>query len=107
MGLLLSLSGDCFVTRAAFSAFERLVERIFLFRGSTAPVVGAVLGARPFLGRVLACRCFFPNLFFSRAICLIAFRRNSANTHYREPGLMNFKMPWRVSETSFSKEFDS
>jgi hypothetical protein len=34
-------------------------------RGSTAPVVGATLGARPFFGRVFACRCFLPNRFLS------------------------------------------
>src|ERR1700679_4310990 len=93
MALLLSLSGDCFVTREAFSAAARLVERIFLFRGSTAAVVGAVLGARPFFGRVLACLCFLPNLFFSRAMCLSTFRRNSANTHYRE----DQKKPWFIA----------
>ncbi len=60
-----SLSGDCFVTREAFSAAARLVERIFRLRGSTAPVVGVDLGARPFLGRVLACLCFLPNRFLS------------------------------------------
>src|SRR5439155_26309219 len=71
-----SLSGDCFVTREAFSAAARLVESTFRFRGSTAPVVGVALGARPFLGRVLACLCFLPNRFFPCAICLSAFRRN-------------------------------
>ena len=60
-----SLSGDCFVTREALSAAARLVERIFLFRGSTAPVVGVDFGARPFFGRVLACLCFLPNRFLS------------------------------------------
>jgi hypothetical protein len=65
IALRFSLSGDCFVTREAFSTAARLVERIFRLRGSTAPVVGVDLGARPFLGRVLACLCFLPNRFLS------------------------------------------
>src|SRR5882757_8284352 len=65
-----SLSGDCFVTREAFSAAARFVESTFRFRGSTAPVVGVARGARPFFGRVLACRCFFPNRFLL-SLCAI------------------------------------
>jgi len=60
-----SRSGDCFVTREALSAAARLVESTFRFLGSTAPVVGVALGARPFFGRVLACLCFLPNRFLS------------------------------------------
>ena len=62
---LRSRSGDFFVTREALSTAARLDEITFRFRGSTAPVVGATLGARPFFGRVLACRCFLPNRFLS------------------------------------------
>jgi hypothetical protein len=60
-----SRSGDCLVIREALSAAARLVEKIFRFRGSTAPVVGVALGARPFFGRVDACLCFLPNRFLS------------------------------------------
>ena len=63
MALRFSFSGDCLVIREALSTAARLVERIFRLRGSTAPVVGVDLGARPFFGRVLACRCFLPNRF--------------------------------------------
>src|SRR3984957_18356507 len=74
-----SLSGDCFVTREALSAAARLVESTFRFLGSTAPVVGVDLGARPFLGRVLACLCFFPNRFLSSRCAIIrAFSRRQA-----------------------------
>jgi hypothetical protein len=65
MAFRFSLSGDCFVTREALSAAARLVESTFRFRGSTAPVVGVDFGARPFLGRVLACLCFLPKRFLS------------------------------------------
>src|SRR6202522_2197732 len=65
IALRFSLSGDCFVTREALSAAARLVESTFRFLGSTAPVVGVDFGARPFLGRVLACLCFLPNRFLS------------------------------------------
>src|ERR1700677_3050372 len=65
IALRFSLSGDCFVNSAALSAAARLVESTFRFLGSTAPVVGVDFGARPFLGRVLACRCFLPNRFLS------------------------------------------
>jgi hypothetical protein len=58
-----SFSGDRFGTRFNFSVKALLVESTFLFRGSTAPVVGVAFGARPFFGLVLACRCFLPNLF--------------------------------------------
>jgi hypothetical protein len=65
IALRFSLSGDCFVTLDALSAAARLVESTFRFRGSTAPVVGVALGARPFFGRVDACLCFLPNRFLS------------------------------------------
>jgi hypothetical protein len=62
-----------------------LVESTFRFRGSTAPVVGVALGARPFFGRVLACRCFFPNRFLSsRCAIVVPSRHRSAIIHYRE-----------------------
>src|SRR5271170_1470683 len=77
--LRLSLSGDCFVTREALSAAARLVERIFRFRGSTAPVVGVLFGARPFLGRVLACRCFLPNRFLSSRLATEIFQLSLAH----------------------------
>jgi hypothetical protein len=60
-----SRSGDCLVTREALLDSARLVESIFLFRGSTAPVVGVDFGARPFFGLVLACLCFLPSRFLS------------------------------------------
>ena len=73
-----SLSGDFFDTRAALSTAARFVERIFLFRGSTAPVVGVLFGARPFFGRVLACRCFSTS-----TLPVISLRHNRAFSRHR------------------------
>jgi hypothetical protein len=43
-----------------------LAASSFRFLGDTAPVVAVPRGAlRPIFGRVLACRCFLPNRFFS------------------------------------------
>src|SRR4030088_690378 len=87
-----SLSGDCFVTREALSAAARLVESTFRFRGSTAPVVGVARGARPFLGRVLACRCFFPNRFLLSRCAIVVPSLGTAAPfiHYRDAGSERF-----------------
>jgi hypothetical protein len=37
-------------------------------------VVGATLGARPFLGRVFACLCFLPNRFLSSLCATVNVR---------------------------------
>ena len=53
---------------AAFSAAAFFELSALRFFGATlaicAPVLAPARGDLPFLGRVLACRCFFPNLFF-------------------------------------------
>ena len=49
---------------ATFSAAAFFAASSFLFFGETAPVVAVAFGAfLPSFGRVLACRCFLPNLF--------------------------------------------
>ena len=50
---------------SSFRARRVLVARALRLRGSTAPVVGVTRGARPFLGRVDASRCFLPSRFLS------------------------------------------
>ena len=62
---LLSFSGDRFDTRLAAAFFAAVVASTLRLRGSTAPVVGVDFGARPFFGRVAACRCFLPSRFLS------------------------------------------
>jgi hypothetical protein len=53
----------------------------FRFLGDTAPVVAVPRGAvRPIFGRVLACRCFLPNRFFSFFGAMVAFSRASAQS---------------------------
>src|ERR1035437_7506001 len=56
-----SFSGERVGVRFFFSSAAFLVERTLRLRGSTAPVVGVARGARPFLGRVDAWRCFLPS----------------------------------------------
>ena len=55
-----SFSGERVGVRFFFSSSARLAARVLRLRGSTAPVVGVTRGARPFLGRVDASRCFLP-----------------------------------------------
>jgi hypothetical protein len=51
---------------ANFVAAAFFAANSFRFFGDTAPVVAVPRGAlRPIFGRVLACRCFLPNRFFS------------------------------------------
>src|SRR6266702_4081241 len=56
-----SFSGERVGVRFFFSAAAFFVARTLRLRGSTAPVVGVTRGARPFLGRVDASRCFLPS----------------------------------------------
>ena len=56
-----SFSGERVGVRRFFSCSARLAARVLRLRGSTAPVVGVTRGARPFLGRVDAWRCFLPS----------------------------------------------
>src|SRR5450432_111404 len=56
-----SFSGERVGARFFLSAMAFLVAGTVRLRGSTAPVVGVARGARPFLGRVDASRCFLPS----------------------------------------------
>src|ERR1700722_12305273 len=60
-----SRSGERVGVRFFFSRAAFFAERTLRLRGSTAPVVGVTRGARPFLGRVDAWRCFLPRRFLS------------------------------------------
>ena len=68
MGLRDSKSGERRETRLAAACLAFFAASSLRFFGSTAPmrvapVVAGDFGARPFLGRVLACRCFLPRRF--------------------------------------------
>src|SRR5215469_2515464 len=60
-----SCSGERFGSRFSFSDSACFAPSSLRLRGATAPIVGATFVARPFLGLVLACRCFLPNRFLS------------------------------------------
>src|SRR5665213_2503393 len=94
---LVSNSGERFDTSLALAATAFLVASTLRLRGSTAPVVGATLGARPFLGRVFACLCFLPNRFLSSfcAIGVPAFRHRSAIIYYRDAELERW-VEWKL-----------
>lgn len=92
---LRSKSGERRGVRAAFSTADFL-EAIFLRAlGATAPVTAAARGARPFLGRVLAWRCFLPSRFFSflGAMTSSISCRESARAFWAD-GLSLFRLPF-------------
>ncbi len=59
-----SRSGLRFGVRAAFSSAAFFELSAFRFFGATFAICAPVRGALPLRGRVLACRCFLPILFF-------------------------------------------
>jgi hypothetical protein len=60
---------------AAFTAAAFFAANSLRFFGDTAPVVAVPRGAVfPIFGRVLACRCFFPNRFFSVRFAAISLK---------------------------------
>src|SRR5215469_14034973 len=91
-----SRSGLCFGVLATFVSTAFFELSALRFFGATVAICAPVRGAFPCRGRVLACRCFLPILFFwsrlgaitPQSLCLNMVARGALTSHPRHRTLM-------------------